>query len=133
MLWSMGRARVMEERRPDAERGAVHGGTQPVGAGGSGAPGGTEDPRISGLRAAVSRLRRELASYPGEFRDRGVAEDELAALAAMVEGGGPEIARMRRSLLLIVGSIGSVSALGPALMAVRTGVEVFGGAPPGRG
>lgn len=87
------------------------------------------DPRVEGLRAAVSRLRRELAGYPVEFRDRAIAEDELAALAAMVEGGTPEITRMRRSLLLIVGSIGSVSALGPTLMAVRAGVELFGDTP----
>ncbi|MFI6698300.1 DUF5955 family protein [Streptomyces sp. NPDC050509] len=88
-----------------------------------------EDPRITGLRAAVSRLRRELAVYPSEFRDRAIAEDELAALAAMVASGAPENARMRRSLLLIVGSIGSVSALGPALMGVRSAVDLFGDLP----
>ncbi|WP_443078824.1 DUF5955 family protein [Streptomyces sp. NBC_01497] len=114
----------MEQDRPGEECGAVGAtGVRPEDSG---------DPRVAGLRAAVSRLRRELSAYPGEFRDRGVAEEELAALAAMVEGGTPEIARMRRSLLLIVGSIGSVSALGPALMAVRTGVEVFGSASPGQ-
>lgn len=88
-----------------------------------------EDPRLAGLNGAVSRLRRELAGYPVEFRDRAIAEDELAALAAMVAGGAPEIARMRRSLLLIVGSIGSVSALGPALMSVRNAVDLFGDVP----
>jgi len=85
-----------------------------------------EDPRVAGLHTAISRLRRELAGYPAEFKDRAIAEDELAALAAMVAGGAPEIARMRRSLLLIVGSIGSVSALTPALMSVRNAVELFG-------
>ncbi|MEV7084752.1 DUF5955 family protein [Streptomyces sp. NPDC093085] len=88
-----------------------------------------EELRVEGLRAAVARLRRELAVYPAEFRDRAIAEDELAALAAMVAGGSPETARMRRSLLLIVGSIGSVSALGPALMEVRDAVDLFGAAP----
>lgn len=86
-----------------------------------------EDPRVAGLRAAIARLRRELAGYPAEFKDRAIAEDELAALAAMVAGGAPEIGRMRRSLLLIVGSTGSVSALTPALMGVRNAVELFGG------
>jgi hypothetical protein len=81
---------------------------------------GPQAQRIAALRVAVSRLRRELAAHPGDFKDRGVAEEELAALAATVEEGTPEIAGMRRSLLLIVGAIGSVSALGPALMAVRT-------------
>lgn len=86
-----------------------------------------EDPRVLGLRAAIARLRRELAGYPAEFKDRAIAEDELAALASMVAGGAPEIGRMRRSLLLIVGSTGSVSALTPALMGVRNAVELFGG------
>jgi hypothetical protein len=81
------------------------------------------------LHAAVSRLRRELAGYRTEFRDRAIAEDELAALAAMVASGSPETARMRRSLLLIVGSIGSVSALRQALMGVRDAVDLFGDAP----
>ncbi|MFE7570028.1 DUF5955 family protein [Streptomyces sp. NPDC057539] len=88
-----------------------------------------EDPRIAELRAAVSRLRRELAGYQAEFRDRAIAEDELAALAEMVASGAPEASRMRRSLLLIVGSIGSVSALGQALMGVRAAVDLFGDAP----
>ncbi|MFJ2114280.1 MULTISPECIES: DUF5955 family protein [unclassified Streptomyces] len=88
-----------------------------------------EDPRVVRLRAAVSRLRRELAGYQAEFQDRAIAEDELAALAAMVADGAPETARMRRSLLLIVGSTGSVSALGPALMGVRHAVDLFGDAP----
>ncbi|MEV4972081.1 DUF5955 family protein [Streptomyces scopuliridis] len=89
----------------------------------------SEDPRVAELHAAVSRLRRELAGYQAEFRDRGIAEDELAALAAMVASGAPEASRMRRSLLLIVGSIGSVSALGQALMGVRAAVDLFGDAP----
>ncbi|MET7438937.1 DUF5955 family protein, partial [Streptomyces sp. NPDC005568] len=73
--------------------------------------GSGEDPRVAELRSAVSRLRRELAALPADFPDRGIAEDELAALAAMAVGGAPEIPRLRRSLLLIAGAIGSVSAL----------------------
>lgn len=76
------------------------------------------------LRAAVARLRRELAAYPVEFPDRGIAEDELAALAAMALGM-PEIRRLRRSLLLVAGAIGSVSALTGGLAEVRTAVELF--------
>jgi hypothetical protein len=87
------------------------------------------DPKVMELRAAVSRLRRELAAYPAEFRDRAIAEDELAALASMATSNAPEVPRMRRSLLLIVGSIGSVSALTSPLLAVRAAVDLFGNAP----
>ncbi|MEU2559832.1 DUF5955 family protein [Streptomyces longispororuber] len=90
-------------------------------------PDGYEDPRVTELRAAVSRLRRELAAHPGEFPDRAIAEDELAALAAMAATGAPEPRRLRRSLLLVAGSIGSVSALGLALAEVRGAVEAFRG------
>ncbi|MCX3063008.1 DUF5955 family protein [Streptomyces beihaiensis] len=93
---------------------------------------GDQDPRVTALRAAVSRLRRELAAHPAEFPDRAVAEDELAALDAMAVGGSPEAARLRRSLLLVAGAVGSVSALGEALAQVRGAVELFGG-PAGRG
>ncbi|MFB7991607.1 DUF5955 family protein [Streptomyces sp. NPDC056002] len=88
-----------------------------------------EDPRVTELRTAVSRLRRELAGHPAEFPDRAVAEDELAALDAMAAGGLPEIPRLRRSLLLITGAIGSVSALAKSLGDVRNAVELFGGPP----
>ena len=88
--------------------------------------GSDEDPRVAGLRTAVSRLRRELAAHPAEFPDRGIAEDELAALAAMTIEGAPEVPRLRRSLLLIAGAIGSVSALSPALSEVRAGIDRFG-------
>ncbi|MET9559939.1 DUF5955 family protein [Streptomyces tauricus] len=93
--------------------------------------GSDEDPRVAELRAAVSRLRRELAALPAEFPDRGIAEDELAALAAMAVSGIPEIPRLRRSLLLVAGSIGSVSALTTGLAAVRTAVDLFGEPPRG--
>ncbi|AWW36918.1 MULTISPECIES: DUF5955 family protein [Streptomyces] len=91
--------------------------------------GSDEDPRVAELRTAVSRLRRELAVHPGEFPDRAVAEDELAALAAMAAYGTPEIPRLRRSLLLIAGAIGSVSALSRGLTDVRHAVELFGEPP----
>lgn len=91
--------------------------------------GSDEDPRVAELRTAVSRLRRELAAHPAEFPDRDIAEDELAALAAMAVSGIPEIPRLRRSLLLIAGSIGSVSALARRLADVRSAVETFGEPP----
>ncbi|WP_353945585.1 DUF5955 family protein [Streptomyces sp. HUAS MG91] len=94
--------------------------------------GSDEDPRVAELRTAVSRLRRELASHPVEFADRGIAEDELASLDAMAGGGQPEVPRLRRSLLLVAGAIGSVSALSGALSQVRGAVELFGTAPPSR-
>ncbi|MEW1777157.1 DUF5955 family protein [Streptomyces sp. NPDC086777] len=88
--------------------------------------GSDEDPRVTELRTAVSRLRRELAAHPAEFPDRAIAEDELAALAAMATGGMPEIPRLRRSLLLIAGAIGSMSALSRGLSDVRQAVDLFG-------
>ncbi|MBW8794323.1 MAG: hypothetical protein JF597_12225 [Streptomyces sp.] len=88
--------------------------------------GSDEDPRVTELRTAVSRLRRELAAHPAEFPDRAIAEDELAALAAMAVGGIPEIPRLRRSLLLIAGAIGSMSALSRGLSDVRQAVDLFG-------
>ncbi|KUN66729.1 DUF5955 family protein [Streptomyces griseorubiginosus] len=92
--------------------------------------GSDNDPRVTELRTAVSRLRRELAAHPAEFPDRDIAEDELAALAAMTIEGAPEVPRLRRSLLLIAGAIGSVSALSRGLGEVREAVELFG--EPGR-
>ncbi|MER5206562.1 DUF5955 family protein [Streptomyces sp. NPDC002825] len=89
------------------------------------------DPRVAELRAAVSRLRRELAALRVEFADRGIAEDELAALDAMALSGDPEVRRLRRSLLLVAGSVGSVSALAEGLAGVRRAVELFG--PPQAG
>ncbi|MFF4346870.1 DUF5955 family protein [Streptomyces sp. NPDC001530] len=91
--------------------------------------GSDEDSRVAELRTAVSRLRRELAAHPAEFPDRGIAEDELAALAAMAVSGIPEIPRLRRSLLLLAGAIGSVSALATGLADVRSAVELFGEPP----
>lgn len=93
------------------------------------AAGGDEDVRVTELRTAVSRLRRQLAVLPAEFPDRGIAEEELAALAAMAARGVPEVPRLRRSLLLIAGAIGSVSALSRGLTDVRHAVELFGEPP----
>ncbi|MET8243821.1 DUF5955 family protein [Streptomyces sp. NPDC005202] len=90
-----------------------------------------EDPRVTELRTAVSRLRRELAAHPAEFPDRAIAEDELGALAAMTAHGIPEIPRLRRSLLLIAGAIGSVSALARGLSGVRAAVDLFVEPPRG--
>ncbi|MGW2487879.1 DUF5955 family protein [Streptomyces sp. NPDC001606] len=91
--------------------------------------GSDEDPRVAELRTAVSRLRRELAALPADFPDRAIAEDELAALAAMAADGPPEIPRLRGSLLLIAGAIGSVSALARGLREVREAVNLFGPPP----
>lgn len=91
--------------------------------------GSGDDPRVTELRTAVSRLRRELAGHPAEFPDRGIAEEELAALDAMAVSGTPEIPRLRRSLLLVAGAIGSVSALAPGLREVRIAVDLFGEPP----
>ncbi|MFF9813590.1 DUF5955 family protein [Streptomyces sp. NPDC014006] len=95
--------------------------------------GGEGDLRASRLRAAASRLHRELAAYPAELRDRDIAEEELAALTAMATRGTPEPAPLHRSLLLIAGAIGSVSALSGALREVRAAVDLFSEPPhPGR-
>ncbi|MEU9734157.1 DUF5955 family protein [Streptomyces sp. NPDC048002] len=88
--------------------------------------GSGEEPSVARLRTAVSRLRRELAALPADFPDRGIAEEELAALAAMTLGGAPEIPRLQRSLLLVAGAVGSVSALSRALAEVRRAVELLG-------
>ncbi|MEU8914024.1 DUF5955 family protein [Streptomyces nigrescens] len=90
------------------------------------------DPRVKELRGAVARLRRQLAVLPGELPDRVAADDELAALDAMVSHGMPELPRLRRSLLLIAGAVGSVSALSPALAEVREGIDRFGELPRAR-
>ena len=83
------------------------------------------DPRVARLQQAVARLRRELAGHPADLPDRAVAEDELAVLDAMVSAGFPEVPRLRHSLLLVAGAVGSVSALGAALGEVRKAVETF--------
>jgi hypothetical protein len=93
--------------------------------------GGSVDPRVETLRASVARLHRELAGYRPELPDRLIAEEELSALAAETAAGEPEMERLRRSLLVIAGALGSVSALGSALTEVRRAIELFGGPPLG--
>ncbi|MEU2794489.1 DUF5955 family protein [Streptomyces sp. NPDC007100] len=90
-----------------------------------------EDPLAVALRGAVDRMRRELAVLPGELPDRSAADDELAALDALVGAGDPEVARLRRSLLLIAGAVGSVSALGPALRDLRELIDLYKELPRG--
>ncbi|MGW1077239.1 DUF5955 family protein [Streptomyces sp. NPDC002537] len=85
-----------------------------------------QDPRVDALRDAVSRLRRALAAHPARLPDRDAAEDELAELAAMARAGEPEVPRLRRSLLLVAGAVGSVSALSPVLAELRAAVDGFG-------
>ncbi|MEZ3179030.1 hypothetical protein KYY02_10050 [Streptomyces pimonensis] len=92
-------------------------------------PGSQVDPRVAGLRSAVSRLRRQLAAHPGDFRERSIAEEELAALAGLAAADDPEVARLRRSLLLVAGAIGSVSALGQGVRELREAVDLFGPSP----
>ncbi|KAA6213182.1 hypothetical protein CP973_28280 [Streptomyces albofaciens JCM 4342] len=77
----------------------------------------------------MARLRRELALLPAELADRTAADDELAALYAMVSAGSPDVSRLRRSLLLITGAVGSVSALAPALTDVRELIGLYGDLP----
>lgn len=78
------------------------------------------------LRAAVGRVRRELAAHPADLSDRRAAEEELALMDAMAAGGTPDVARLRGSLLLVAAALGSVSALAGALGALRDAVDAFG-------
>ncbi|MFE6778999.1 DUF5955 family protein [Streptomyces sp. NPDC057702] len=87
------------------------------------------DPKASELARAVSQLRCELAAYPVELPDRSVADEELRAVEAMVREGRAEVLLLRRSLLLIASSLGSVSALGPSVSAVKAAIDEFGAAP----
>ncbi|MCQ4043132.1 DUF5955 family protein [Streptantibioticus rubrisoli] len=89
---------------------------------------GPEDPRVAELRTAVTRLRRELAGYRGHLSDREIAEEELTALDGQTSTGAPAADRLRYSLLLITGALGSVSALSPAVRELRNAIDLFG--PP---
>ncbi|MFH8410303.1 DUF5955 family protein [Streptomyces sp. NPDC018019] len=91
--------------------------------------GAGDDPRAVALCGAVARLRRELALLPAELPDRAAADDELAALYALVSAGDPDVYRLRRSLLLIAGAVGSVSALASALRDVRDLIDLYGRLP----
>lgn len=92
-------------------------------------PDSAEDPRVTGLRDAVVRLRHELAGYRVHPSDREVAEDELAALYAAAAAGVLAIERLRGSLLILTGALGSVSALAPPLAEVRAAIDLFGPVP----
>ncbi|WP_245657413.1 DUF5955 family protein [Streptomyces griseorubens] len=81
------------------------------------------------LRSAVARLRRQLAAHRAEFLDRSIAEEALATLAGLAAADHPDISMLRRSLLLVAGAIGSVSALGDGLRQLREAVDLFGTSP----
>ena len=85
-----------------------------------------QDPRVAELLDRVEQLRGALAAHPARLADRQAADEELAALAGLARGRAPERAELRSSLLLIVGALGSVSALSDALAALRRAVESFG-------
>lgn len=84
------------------------------------------DPRVEELRAAVVGLRRALAAYPPDLPDRQIADEELAGLAVLAAAGDCDPPRLRSSLLLLVGALGSISALAAPLSEVRTAVGLFG-------
>ncbi|CAM5562027.1 MULTISPECIES: DUF5955 family protein [Streptomyces] len=90
-----------------------------------------QDPRIEELRGATAQLHRRLAAHRTDFPDRAVAEEELAALGAMAREGTPDQGRLRRSLLVVAASLGSVSALATELTRLRAAVELFGTGAPG--
>jgi hypothetical protein len=79
--------------------------------------------RADALRAAVSRLRRELAAYPAELPDRAVGEEGLALIDAAAARGAPDPGRLRGSLLLVAAAFGSVSVLAPALAGLRRAID----------
>lgn len=75
---------------------------------------------------AVGRLRRELACYRVQLSDRQIAEEELAVLDSHTACGVPSVPRLRRSLLVVAGALGSVSALSAPLAQVRRAIDRFG-------
>jgi hypothetical protein len=84
------------------------------------------DPRTVALRAAVTRVRGELAGYRVELPDRAMAEEALAAMAGAAEAGAVETERLRHSLLLVAAALGSVSALAAGLAELCRAVDLFG-------
>lgn len=84
------------------------------------------DSRVRELRTSVGRLRRALALYPVQLPDRQVAEDELAVLEAQAASGTLSVPRLRRSLLVVTGALGSVSAMAGPLAQVRRAIDHFG-------
>lgn len=95
-----------------------------------GAAKGAAETERAALRAAVARVRRELADHPADLPDRGVAEEALASLAAVVVSAPVDTERLRHGLLLVVAAVGSVSALSAAVGELRAAAGAFGpGAP----
>ncbi|MEU6853287.1 DUF5955 family protein [Actinacidiphila alni] len=84
-------------------------------------------PEAAELRAAVARVRRELAAYRPALPDRAVAEDELDALTRLAALPGPpgklDTEVLRHSLLLVAAALGSVSALAEPVAELRLAVE----------
>lgn len=117
-------AAIAGQARGTATVGNDHlGGVRPTT--GHGTPGDfvVEEPRAESLLTAVTHLQRELAAYPNQLLDRTVAEDELVAMA---REHSAQVPRMRNSLLLIVGALGSVSALRPALTQLHQAINLYG-------
>ena len=85
-----------------------------------------KDPRVTALDAAVRNLGVELDAYERVLSDRVVAEEQLAALRAMVRSNEPEVQALRTVLLMLTAALGSVSALAEPLGEVRKAVELFG-------
>ncbi len=92
----------------------------------AGSPVARDDPRLAGLRVAVGRLGRELAAYRVVLPDRQVAEEELAALDAAAAAGALSVPRLRESLLVVAGALGSVSALSAPLAQFHHAIDMFG-------
>ncbi|WP_325052794.1 DUF5955 family protein [Streptomyces triticirhizae] len=84
------------------------------------------DPRVTMLRAAVHRLRRELGGYQVALADREVAMERLTGLDELSVADVPDQATLAQALLEIAAALGSVSALRPALAEFRRAVELFG-------
>lgn len=84
------------------------------------------DPRVTTLRAAVRRLRRELGGYQVALADREVAMEWLTRLDEVSVAGVPDDATLGQALLDIAAALGSVSALAPAVAEFRRSIELFG-------
>ncbi|WP_431783522.1 DUF5955 family protein [Streptomyces chumphonensis] len=95
-------------------------------------PAPAADPRKAALLSAVVRVRRALAVHPGWLADREVADEELARLQAVAGAGTVEVTALRHGLLLVVGALGSVSALTEPLRELRGAVALFGEPPERR-
>ncbi|NJQ14743.1 hypothetical protein HCN52_07245 [Streptomyces bohaiensis] len=88
--------------------------------------GGTRDDRWDALVSASARLRTALDDYRAPLIDRGVAEQELAALHRMAAGGAADPSALSGRLLLVASAVGSVRVLSPALAELRAAVGRLG-------